>query len=350
MAEAVRITAGRATLEASGGLTLDRAREVAETGVDFISVGALTHSVDVFDLGLDLGRSRMTLLAADIGNSHTVLGLVDGRRGRRALAGRHRGAAHRRRVGGAAARAARAGDRRTWTGSRSRATVPSVLHEWREMLVRHFADVHVRGGRARHPHRDPGADGQPARGRRRPDPQRARRRHRLRRARRSSSTSAAPRRRSTWSTAQGQYVGGAIAPGIEVSLAALGRGGAQLRKVELVRPRSVIAKNTVEALQAGMIFGVAAQVEGIVARMIAELGARVRPTSRVIATGYLADLVLDECRCFTDHSPVADPARTGTGLSSAIPEFAISLAIVVPFGCASIAAEQRDSGTADAFV
>ena len=54
MAEAVRITAGRATLEASGGLTLDRAREVAETGVDFISVGALTHSVKVFDLGLDL--------------------------------------------------------------------------------------------------------------------------------------------------------------------------------------------------------------------------------------------------------------------------------------------------------
>ena len=54
MAEAVRITAGRATLEASGGLTLDRAREVAQTGVDFISVGALTHSVKVFDLGLDL--------------------------------------------------------------------------------------------------------------------------------------------------------------------------------------------------------------------------------------------------------------------------------------------------------
>ena len=54
MAEAVRLTDGRATLEASGGLTLERAREVAETGVDFISVGALTHSVRVFDLGLDL--------------------------------------------------------------------------------------------------------------------------------------------------------------------------------------------------------------------------------------------------------------------------------------------------------
>ena len=56
MAEAVRLTAGRATLEASGGLTLERAREVAETGVDFISVGALTHSVKVFDLGLDLAE------------------------------------------------------------------------------------------------------------------------------------------------------------------------------------------------------------------------------------------------------------------------------------------------------
>lgn len=54
MAEAVRITAGRATLEASGGLTLERARDVAATGVDFISTGALTHSVTVFDLGLDL--------------------------------------------------------------------------------------------------------------------------------------------------------------------------------------------------------------------------------------------------------------------------------------------------------
>jgi nicotinate-nucleotide pyrophosphorylase (carboxylating) len=54
MREAVAITGGRATLEASGGLTLERAREVAETGVDFISVGALTHSVTVFDIGFDL--------------------------------------------------------------------------------------------------------------------------------------------------------------------------------------------------------------------------------------------------------------------------------------------------------
>ena len=52
--EAVQIAAGRAELEASGGLTLDRARDVAETGVDFLSVGALTHSAPVLDLAFDL--------------------------------------------------------------------------------------------------------------------------------------------------------------------------------------------------------------------------------------------------------------------------------------------------------
>jgi nicotinate-nucleotide pyrophosphorylase (carboxylating) len=57
MAEAVQITDGHATLEASGGLTLERARDVAETGVDYISVGALTHSAVVFDLGMDLQES-----------------------------------------------------------------------------------------------------------------------------------------------------------------------------------------------------------------------------------------------------------------------------------------------------
>jgi type III pantothenate kinase len=101
---------------------------------------------------------------------------------------------------------------------------------------------------------------------------------------------------------KGQYVGGAIAPGIEISLEALGRRGAQLRKVELARPRTVIAKNTVEALQSGMVFGGAAQVEGLVARMIDELGASPADVS-VIATGYLADLVVGECSCFTHRAP-----------------------------------------------
>lgn len=102
--------------------------------------------------------------------------------------------------------------------------------------------------------------------------------------------------------AEGRYVGGVIAPGIETSLEALGERGAQLRQVELVRPRKVIAKNTVEAMQSGMVFGFASQVEGLVARIVAELG--VAPTAaRVVATGHLAALIQDECSCFTEHEP-----------------------------------------------
>jgi len=101
-------------------------------------------------------------------------------------------------------------------------------------------------------------------------------------------------------SARGEYVGGAIAPGIEISLEALGRRGAQLRKVELLRPRSVIAKNTVEALQSGVLYGFASQVDGMVARMTAALGA---DRVDVVATGGLAPLVLEECTSVTDHQP-----------------------------------------------
>jgi len=102
--------------------------------------------------------------------------------------------------------------------------------------------------------------------------------------------------------AAGQYVGGAIAPGIQISLEALGRRGAQLRQVEIQRPRSVIAKNTVEALQSGLVFGVAAQVEGLVERIAEELETELDDVA-VIATGYLAPLVVEECDCFTHHEP-----------------------------------------------
>jgi type III pantothenate kinase len=64
----------------------------------------------------------------------------------------------------------------------------------------------------------------------------------------------------------------------------------------------VIATNSVEAPQCGMVFGVAAEVEGNVTRMLEELGADPDDV-RVIATGYLADLVVDECRCFADTAP-----------------------------------------------
>jgi type III pantothenate kinase len=103
-------------------------------------------------------------------------------------------------------------------------------------------------------------------------------------------------------SSRGEYIGGAISPGIDISLEALGRRGAQLRKVELLRPRTVIAKNTVEALQSGMVFGFASQVDGIVTRMIGELGVPAE-TVHVIATGGLAPIVVEECASFTDHQP-----------------------------------------------
>ncbi len=103
-------------------------------------------------------------------------------------------------------------------------------------------------------------------------------------------------------SAKGEYVGGAIAPGIEISIDALSSRGAQLHKIELVRPRNVIAKNTVEALQSGIIFGFAGQVDGIVERMADELAADPDEVT-VIATGGLAPLVLEESRCIDVFEP-----------------------------------------------
>jgi type III pantothenate kinase len=241
----------------------------------------------------------MTLLAADIGNSHTFIGLLDG----------EDVTAHWR---------VNTDERRTadeWSvllrglldervddvdGIVVCATVPAVLHEWREMLERHFHDVRAivvePGVRTGIPvlmdnPREVGTD-------------------RIVNSLAAAELYGGPAIVVDFGTAttfdvvngKGQYVGGAISPGIETSLEALGRRGAQLRKVELARPRSVIAKNTVEALQSGMVFGVAAQVEGLVARMIAELGAPVADVT-VISTGHLATLLVDDCSCFTEHSP-----------------------------------------------
>jgi len=101
---------------------------------------------------------------------------------------------------------------------------------------------------------------------------------------------------------QGRYVGGAIAPGITLSHEALGRGGAQLREVPLERPPSVIGRTTVEALQSGLVHGAAAQVEGLLARIVEELGVAAAEVA-VVATGSGAPLVVDEARCFTAHDP-----------------------------------------------
>ena len=98
---------------------------------------------------------------------------------------------------------------------------------------------------------------------------------------------------------KGEFLGGALAPGIEISVDALAQRAAQLRKVELVKPRSVIGKNTVEALQSGTIYGFAGQVDGIIERIIDEIG----PLNAVVATGGLAPLVVEESRTITHHEP-----------------------------------------------
>jgi type III pantothenate kinase len=241
------------------------------------------------------------LLCADIGNSHTTIGLVDDGD----VVDHWRVATEERRTAD------------EWgvllknllhdstvsepiKGVAVCSTVPSVLHEWRDMLRLYHGDVpHVvvePGVKTGVPvlmdnPREVGSD-------------------RIVNALAAASLYAGPTIVVDFGTAttfdvvsaKGEYVGGAIAPGIDISLEALGRRGAQLRKVELLRPRSVIAKNTVEALQSGVLFGFASQVDGIVGRMLREL--RLAPgDANVVATGGLAPLVVDECASFTDHQP-----------------------------------------------
>ena len=99
---------------------------------------------------------------------------------------------------------------------------------------------------------------------------------------------------------RGEFLGGAFAPGIEISIDALASRAAQLRKVEPVKPRSVIGKNTVECLQSGIVYGFAGQIDGVVRRMIAEVGS----VKAVVATGGLAPVVIGECETVTHHEPM----------------------------------------------
>ena len=246
----------------------------------------------------------MSLLCADIGNSHTTLGLLtDGE-----VRDHWRVSTLETRtadewyvlIRGLMYSSSALGGGVRPDGISVCATVPSVLHEWRDMLRMYHGDIPqvivepgVRTGvpvLMDNP-REVGTD-------------------RIINALAASQLFGGPAIVVDFGTAttfdvvsvRGEYVGGAIAPGIEISLEALGRRGAQLRKVELLRPRSVIAKNTVEALQSGVLYGFASQVDGIVGRMTEEL--RMTPGDlTVIATGGLAPLVVEECSVFTEHQP-----------------------------------------------
>ncbi|EOD68273.1 type III pantothenate kinase [Amycolatopsis vancoresmycina] len=104
-------------------------------------------------------------------------------------------------------------------------------------------------------------------------------------------------------SARGEFLGGAFAPGIEISVDALALRAAALRKVELVPPRSVIGKNTVECLQSGILYGFAGQVDGLVRRIVRELAPGGTEPVAVLATGGLAPLVIGESETITDHVP-----------------------------------------------
>lgn len=87
-------------------------------------------------------------------------------------------------------------------------------------------------------------------------------------------------------SAEGAYLGGAIAPGVAISLEALYSHASALRSVELVTPRSVIGRSTAESIQSGVLYGFAAQIDGVVTRILEEIG-----EATVIATGGLAGLI-----------------------------------------------------------
>lgn len=104
-------------------------------------------------------------------------------------------------------------------------------------------------------------------------------------------------------SAKGEFLGGVIGPGVEISMDALASQGAALRKVELVRPRSVVGKNTVECMQSGAVFGFAGMVDGLVRRVRAELPAFAGSDVAVIATGDSAPLIIPESDTIEHHEP-----------------------------------------------
>ncbi len=107
-------------------------------------------------------------------------------------------------------------------------------------------------------------------------------------------------------SAEGDYLGGALMTGIEVSLEALSERGARLPKIELAPPRSVIGKNTIDAIRSGVVFGYAGAIDAIMRRLYDELGEH----ASAIATGGLAQLVVP----YTEEIDEVDDLLTLTGL------------------------------------
>jgi type III pantothenate kinase len=101
-------------------------------------------------------------------------------------------------------------------------------------------------------------------------------------------------------SADGEYLGGVIFPGVEISLEALSDRAAALPRIDLTEPRTLIGKSTVEAIRAGVIYGFAAQVDGIVGRLRDELGEE----TEAIATGGLSGAIVPFCEYIDDVDPL----------------------------------------------
>jgi type III pantothenate kinase len=106
-------------------------------------------------------------------------------------------------------------------------------------------------------------------------------------------------------SAEGEYLGGVIFPGVEISLEALTERAAALPKVDLTEPRGVVGKSTVDAIRSGVLYGFAGMVDGILARLRDELG-----PARAIATGGLAGAIVPYCERIDE----VDDLLTLTGL------------------------------------
>jgi len=98
-------------------------------------------------------------------------------------------------------------------------------------------------------------------------------------------------------SADGEYLGGIIAPGVEISMDALTARAAKLPRIDLGAPRTLIGKSTVDAIRSGIVYGFAAQVDGIVHRLLVELGEE----THVLATGGLAGVIVPFCETIDEQ-------------------------------------------------
>ncbi len=255
------------------------------------------------------------LLAIDVRNTHTVVGLISGS-GDHAKVEQHWRIRTESEVTADELALTIDGligdDSERLTGAAGLSTVPSVLHELREMLGQYWPSVpHVLiepGVRTGIPllvdnPKEVGAD-------------------------RIVNCLAAYQKHNSAAivvdfgssicvdvvSAKGEFLGGAIAPGVEVSSDAAAARSAALRRIELARPRSVVGKNTVECMQAGAIFGFAGLVDGLVRRIRDDVDGFSGNDVAVVATGHIAPLLLPDMTLCRALRPAPDPRRSEAGV------------------------------------